>query len=299
MVNISRIIGSPKGPTKGGSLLTYDKRPIETPYQAPEPGRLATSSPGIHTLSSGTSHNFFDPTGRTSLETMRMQKPISWWKHFLDLFCIAISLPVWLPVMLIISAWIKVMTGGPVIFRQTRVGRNEEPFTLFKFRTMKVDAQHQAHHKYFRTVVKGGLPMTKMDSYHDKRLIPGGWFLRTTGLDELPQLLNVLQRKMSLVGPRPCLPEEMTWYDEAQRARFKCLPGITGYWQVNGKNSTTFDKMVELDIRYVDRMSLALDTFIILVTIPALMAHALESRRERTRLRNVPLPLRPDTVRIE
>jgi lipopolysaccharide/colanic/teichoic acid biosynthesis glycosyltransferase len=288
MVNISHIIDSSKESTTGGSVAE-----IHAPLTIATNASPALTESGVAgTFSPGNQNIIGEIAGR-------QPKPVPAWKHLQDWFLILVGLPFFLPLMLLIAAWIKIVSRGPVIFRQTRIGLNEKPFTLLKFRTMKVNSQHQAHHKYFRTVVKGGLPMTKMDSYTDKRLIPGGWFLRVTGLDELPQLLNVLVRNMSLVGPRPCLPEEMTWYDETQRARFECLPGVTGFWQVNGKNATTFEKMIELDTIYVKRMSLLLDIGIILMTLPALISYSLESRRERNRLRNVPLPLRPDTVRIE
>ena len=224
--------------------------------------------------------------------------PVPVWKHLLDWFCILLTLPFSLPLMLLIAAWIKVVSNGPVIFRQTRIGINQQPFTIFKFRTMKVNAQVKSHHDYFDTVVKSGRAMTKMDSY-DNRVIPGGRLLRVTGLDELAQLFNVMQRKMSLVGPRPCLPEELKWYDDSQRARFECLPGLTGNWQVNGKNRTTFEKMIELDTDYARRMSLIRDVKIIAGTVPALIAYTLESRREREQQQEIQIPLRSDTVRIE
>lgn len=293
MVNIYHIIDQHKRSTTGGSMSENELRSAN-PGGISASGKTcsANSFQNIPFRDSDEEKNFIWTANQTAGR-------VPFWKRFLDCLCIILSMPFWLPLMLGIAVWIRCATRGPVIFRQTRIGRNEEPFMLFKFRTMEVDAQHHAHHRYFRTIVKGGLPMTKMDSYDDKRLIPGGRFLRVTGLDELPQLLNVLQGKMSLVGPRPCLPEELRWYDDSQRARFKCLPGITGYWQVNGKNSTTFEKMIELDTHYAERVSFFMDAAIILVTIPALILHAMESRRERSRLRDHPLPLRADTVRIE
>jgi lipopolysaccharide/colanic/teichoic acid biosynthesis glycosyltransferase len=130
--------------------------------------------------------------------------------------------------------------------------------------------------------------MVKLDSLKDKRIIPGGGFLRATGLDELPQLLNVLRGEMSLVGPRPCIPSELECYTDGQKARFEIPPGITGYWQVNGKNKTTFNQMVEMDIQYGERMSLVFDLVIIVGTIPALAMQALEAswHRKETRAKS-------------
>ena len=114
-------------------------------------------------------------------------------------------------------------------------------------------------------------PMTKMDNRGDSRIIPFGKILRSSGLDELPQLINVLQGEMSLVGPRPCLPYEAQQYQDWQRERFNGVPGLTGLWQVSGKNRTTFTRMIELDVEYTRRKSLWLDLWIIAMTIPALL----------------------------
>jgi lipopolysaccharide/colanic/teichoic acid biosynthesis glycosyltransferase len=111
--------------------------------------------------------------------------------------------------------------------------------------------------------------MVKLDQRKDPRLIPLGSLLRASGLDELPQLINVLRGEMSLVGPRPCIPYECEAYEAWHRQRFNALPGLTGLWQVSGKNRTTFDQMVRLDIEYSERQSLWLDVKIIAMTLPA------------------------------
>ena len=118
--------------------------------------------------------------------------------------------------------------------------------------------------------------MTKLDAAGDPRLIAGGRFLRASGLDELPQIFNVLRGEMSLVGPRPCLPHEFERYGAWQQERVNAPPGLTGFWQVNGKNKTTFNEMVAMDIFYARKMSLGLDLRIILKTIPALIEQTLE-----------------------
>jgi lipopolysaccharide/colanic/teichoic acid biosynthesis glycosyltransferase len=115
-------------------------------------------------------------------------------------------------------------------------------------------------------------PMTKLDSRGDTRLIPFGRLLRAAGLDELPQLINVLRGEMSLVGPRPCLPSEYDRHLPWQRDRFRTLPGLTGLWQVSGKNQTTFSEMIDLDMQYVRTQSPLLDLKILLKTIPVVVA---------------------------
>jgi lipopolysaccharide/colanic/teichoic acid biosynthesis glycosyltransferase len=114
-------------------------------------------------------------------------------------------------------------------------------------------------------------------------LIPGGWLLRASGLDELPQLLNVLNGDMSLVGPRPCLPYEYENYSPWQKERFNSTPGLTGLWQVSGKNRTTFEEMIRLDHAYTENLSLWLDAKIILLTVPALLLQIGDVRSARTR----------------
>jgi lipopolysaccharide/colanic/teichoic acid biosynthesis glycosyltransferase len=124
--------------------------------------------------------------------------------------------------------------------------------------------------------------MTKLD-VADPRIVRGGRLLRALGVDELPQLFNVLSGEMSLVGPRPCTPREFQAYQPWQRARVQALPGLTGYWQVNGKNKTTFTEMIHLDLFYARAMSLGMDTAILLRTPPALLGQFLEAWRASTR----------------
>jgi len=133
--------------------------------------------------------------------------------------------------------------------------------------------------------------MTKMDVKGDPRIIPLGVPLRASGLDELPQLLNILRGDMSLVGPRPCVAYEYEKYLPWQKERFNSLPGLTGLWQVSGKNRTTFDEMIQLDIEYSQTKSLWLDTKIILKTIPALIVQMQDTRKGRKSL--------PRTIRQE
>jgi lipopolysaccharide/colanic/teichoic acid biosynthesis glycosyltransferase len=193
------------------------------------------------------------------------------WKRALDISCALVAIPLLLPMMLIIAILIKASSKGPVIFKQERVGLLGKRFILYKFRTMIAGADTAAHEKHVDTLIKTNGPMTKLDARGDARLIPLGRIIRAAGLDELPQLVNVLRGEMSLVGPRPCLPNEYNCYLPHQRERFRTLPGLTGLWQVSGKNRTTFNEMIDCDIRYVRTQSLWLDLKIISKTIPALM----------------------------
>jgi exopolysaccharide production protein ExoY len=187
-----------------------------------------------------------------------------------------------LPGLLILGAGVALVvlcgSRGPVFFRQRRVGYKGREFGCFKFRTMQVDAETRLHREHFRQLICTEAPMTKLDVRSDPRLVPLGALLRATGLDELPQLINVVRGEMSLVGPRPCIPYEYELYEPWQRRRFDAVPGLTGLWQVSGKNRTTFNEMIRLDIEYSERMSLWLDLKIILRTLPALWQQCLECR---------------------
>jgi lipopolysaccharide/colanic/teichoic acid biosynthesis glycosyltransferase len=145
---------------------------------------------------------------------------------------------------------------------------------------MKVNAETRSHESYLESLMVSGTPMVKLDSRGDPRLIFGGRFLRATGLDELPQLFNVLIGEMSLVGPRPCTVLEFEHFDPSCRVRVAAVPGMTGYWQVNGKNHTTFRRMIELDLFYARNLSLALDLKILLKTLPAVFEQIAEIWQE-------------------
>jgi len=185
--------------------------------------------------------------------------PTALWKRSLDLGCILLCLPFVLPLMGLVVLWIKLVSRGPAIFRQTRVGRNGKSFTLYKFRSMHLNADVRRHARHFSHLVESNCPMVKLDLLSDPRLIPGGCLLRAAGLDELPQLLNVLRGEMSLVGPRPCLPEEYGYFTRVQRVRFRALPGLTGIWQTEGKGITTFTEMNAMDAEYVRKGSFLMD----------------------------------------
>jgi lipopolysaccharide/colanic/teichoic acid biosynthesis glycosyltransferase len=206
------------------------------------------------------------------------------WKRILDVSCILIALPSLLPLVLMIAALIKLTSKGPILFKQERVGFLGRRFTVFKFRTMIVGADTAAHEQHVTSLIQGNGPMTKLDARGDKRLIPVGPLLRAAGLDELPQLINVLRGEMSIVGPRPCLPSEYAQHLPWQMERFNALPGLTGLWQVSGKNRLTFNEMIHCDIRYARMQSLWLDLKIMLKTIPAVMGEVRDAQSPKEAL---------------
>ena len=200
------------------------------------------------------------------------------WKSALDITCILLSLPVWLPVMTLVALWVAVTSPGPIFYRQPRVGFKGRRFMLVKFRTMKVNAETQVHEAYLEHLIVSDRPMIKLDATGDPRLVRGGKFLRATGLDELPQIFNVLRGEMSLVGPRPCTPNEFAHYEPWQRERVNGLPGLTGYWQVNGKNKTTFNEMIAMDLFYLENVSILLDLKIMPKTGAVIAGQLFESQ---------------------
>jgi len=211
------------------------------------------------------------------------------WKRAADIaFCVA-ALPIFGLCALGIAAIAKVTSPGPVLFRQERIGYRNRRFMCYKFRTMKVGADTQAHQSYCENLMHSNAPMEKMDGQRDSRIIPGAWILRASGMDELPQLLNVLKGDMSLVGPRPCVPFEYEKFLPWQRERFNAVPGLTGLWQVSGKNRTTYEQMIGLDIRYTQNISWWMDLKIILLTAPTLVGQLVNTRRARNILaKNIP-----------
>jgi lipopolysaccharide/colanic/teichoic acid biosynthesis glycosyltransferase len=213
--------------------------------------------------------------------SVRLKVPA--WKRMMDICVTIAAMPVLVPISLAIAVVIKCVSRGPVLFRQERIGLCGRPFICVKFRTMRVDAPTTGHQEYLRELMKSDKPMTKMDCMGDRRLIPLGSVLRATGLDELPQFLNVLRGEMSVVGPRPCLRYEYDSYEPWQKQRFNSLPGLTGLWQVSGKNTTTFEQMIRMDIQYTEAKSPFFDLAIMLRTIPVLIRQAAEMAARRFR----------------
>jgi lipopolysaccharide/colanic/teichoic acid biosynthesis glycosyltransferase len=199
------------------------------------------------------------------------------WKRTLDIFLTVATLPLWIPVGLLITAFIKIVSPGPALFRQQRIGLGGKPFMCLKFRTMKVNADNRVHQAHLQRVMMSNQRTTKLDC-GDARLIPGGLWLRSLGFDELPQLINVLFGEMSLVGPRPCTPFEYELYLPRHKKRCEVAPGLTGLWQVSGKNKTTFEEMIDLDLRYVNHFSIGSDLKIVLLTFPAILTLVWETK---------------------
>jgi len=223
-------------------------------------------------------------TVTTRLQTVAHTGGIPWWKRVLDVTLILLAMPILLPVCLFLAAIVKLVSPGPVFFQQERVGYRGRRFMCFKFRTMMVNANTAVHQEHLEDLMASNRPMSKLDS-QDPRVIPGGIWLRALGLDELPQLINVFRGDMSLVGPRPCLGYEYDKYLPRHRGRCATLPGLTGLWQVNDKNNTTFEEMIDLDLRYVRTQSLGLDISILLRTLPAVIYQTYQVRRNKREAR--------------
>src|SRR5437899_3676702 len=200
------------------------------------------------------------------------------WKAPFDVTCILLALPLWLPLMLLLMLITRIASPGPVLYRQKRVGLGGRHFSIWKFRTMKMSAETQTHEHYFEQLMRIDCPMTKLDAFSDPRLAPFTRILRASGLDELPQIFNVLCGGSDLVGPRPCTPNEFAHYEPWQRERVNGLPGLTGYWQVNGKNKTTFNEMIWMDLFYLKNVSILLDLKIMLKTGAVIAGQLFESQ---------------------
>jgi lipopolysaccharide/colanic/teichoic acid biosynthesis glycosyltransferase len=226
----------------------------------------------------------------SSLSSPRVSDALPLWKRLLDISCCILALPL----LALAASWTLLLTWvaspGPIFFRQERVGHQGRRFFLYKFRTMHVSASVTCHEAHFSELMRANTPMQKLDARHDTRLIPGGWLLRALGLDELPQVINVLRGEMSIVGPRPCIPYEYMQYTASQRGRLASVPGLTGLWQVSGKNRTTFDEMVQLDITYGQNISLVKDVEIIFRTVPALWTQMSDTRKARRATESLSAP---------
>jgi lipopolysaccharide/colanic/teichoic acid biosynthesis glycosyltransferase len=176
------------------------------------------------------------------------------------------------PILIGVSLAVRLDSRGPAFFRQRRVGYMEREFTLFKFRSMRVDADPRGHKEYVTALIKGegsnsdGGRENLYKLAVDNRITPVGRWIRRWSLDELPQLFNVVRGDMTLVGPRPAIPYEVAEYPSWYRERFSVKPGLTGYWQVSGRSERTYEEMVRLDIEYAQRRSLGLDLSILLKT---------------------------------
>lgn len=184
-------------------------------------------------------------------------------KRIVDILGSILGLLICLPVILIVITLIKLEDGGPIIFKQIRVGKDGKEFFIYKFRSMRIDAEKIKSALLSKNEVSGA--MFKMKN--DPRITKIGKFIRKTSLDEIPQFVNVLKGDMSLVGPRPPLREEVDSYSKYDKQRLMVTPGISGLWQVSGRSNLSFSEMVELDLKYIQKRSVWLDLKIMLKTI--------------------------------
>lgn len=184
-------------------------------------------------------------------------------KRVLDFALAAGGIAVTWPLWIILAGLIRLDSPGPVLFRAQRVGKAGRVFTMYKFRTMRVDAEQRLAELAHRNL--GGAYMIKIPD--DPRITRVGKLLRRTGWDEVPQLINVLRGEMSLVGPRPQAPNEVALYTPAQRRRLAVIPGITGLWQVSARDSPSFDEWMHWDLAYIEGWSLGLDLRIMVRTV--------------------------------
>lgn len=197
-------------------------------------------------------------------------------KRALDVFGAAFGLVVLSPLLLGFAAAIRLDSPGPALFRQTRVGLGGVAFEMYKFRSMRCGVSSKEHEAYVTRMIKeggdelrNGAGTYKLEN--DCRITRVGAWLRRTSLDELAQLINVLRGEMSLVGPRPPLPYEVALYTPRDLRRLTVTPGMTGLWQVSGRNETTFEQMVDLDIAYIENRSFLLDVQILARTVGVLI----------------------------
>lgn len=210
--------------------------------------------------------------------SQRLRMSLLWWvirrkvmrnlKRALDLAVALVALIFVSPVMIMTAIAVKLDSPGPILFRQTRVGRWGEHFPCYKFRSMYIDAEQRLQE--LMTLNEADGPVFKMKD--DPRVTHVGRFIRKLSIDELPQLFNVIKGEMSLVGPRPALPREVAQYEYEQIGRLNAVPGITGLQQVSGRSNVDFKRWIELDLQYISEQSLWKDIEILLKTIPAVLA---------------------------
>lgn len=188
-------------------------------------------------------------------------------KRFFDICLSSAALVVLSPLLLVIAILIYLEDKGPVIYSQTRIGKDGRAFKLYKFRSMCVDADEKL--KDLQELNERDGPVFKIKN--DPRVTKVGKFIRKTCIDELPQLVNIIKGDMSIVGPRPPLPNEVEQYNSYQKQRLLVVPGLTCYWQIQKGEETTFDEWVELDLKYIKERSILLDFRLILLTFKVIL----------------------------
>lgn len=218
-------------------------------------------------------HNYL----RTQVLKDDFSSDIPLWKITLDKMGAIGGFVIFSPILILLPLYIKLVSPGPVLYSQTRIGYKGHEFKFWKFRTMHSNTKTENHNEHLKKLINSDTPMTKLDEIKDPRIIPGGRILRKCCVDEIPQIYNILKGDMSLVGPRPCIPYEAEEFLLWHKYRFDINPGLTGLWQVSGKNKLTFKEMIRLDIKYSQNMSLFLDLRIIAETIPAIFKMMFDS----------------------
>ncbi|HEX4085836.1 MAG TPA: sugar transferase [Chthoniobacteraceae bacterium] len=215
------------------------------------------------------------PHGRAMIGASQWFKVLTWRavvnsslfiKRSIDIFVAAMTILIWSPLIITVIALIKIEDGGPIFFRQTRIGMKGRPFGMWKFRSMVVNADALKDKLLKQNEMTGGVTF-KMKN--DPRVTRIGRFIRKFSIDEAPQLWNVLVGEMSLVGPRPPVPREVREYSMEDRQRLLAKPGLTCFWQVAGRSNIDFAGQVRLDVQYIKSKSVRLDFLLLLKTIPA------------------------------
>jgi len=220
-------------------------------------------------LTSGRRFRFSPGQRRSVVQATADRRPVtSSRKRLVDVGGSIAGLLVLVPLFVVVALAIAIVDGRPILFRQRRIGRDGQPISIWKFRTMVHDAEDRLPEVRLRNEVFG--PGFKLGD--DPRVTRCGRFLRRSSLDEIPQLWNVLSGEMSLVGPRPALPSEVAAYAPWQCRRLTVKPGLTGLWQVTARNDPDVDRWVRLDLAYIDSWSLRLDLAILARTVPAVLA---------------------------
>lgn len=192
-------------------------------------------------------------------------------KRAFDLVAATLLLALFSPIMIMIALLIRLGSAGPIFYRQERIGEHSRRFYMIKFRSMYTNSDSKLHRDHMAKLIKENASLDDQSNgtlklKKDPRITPIGHFIRKTSLDELPQLLNVLRGDMSLVGPRPPVPYEVELYKEWHKRRFEAIPGMTGIWQVQGRNRVSFDEMIRMDIEYIEKQSLWMDIKLLLLT---------------------------------
>ena len=199
---------------------------------------------------------------------LKRQSPYRYIKRFMDVILATIALVVLSPIFLIIAIAIKIESNGPVFFKHTRIGKNGKIIKLYKFRSMVINAEE---------LIKSFTP-EQMKEYkenykltNDPRITKIGKFLRKTSLDELPQLLNIIKGDLSIIGPRPVVTDELEKYGANTEKFLSVTPGLTGYWAANGRSCTTYKQRMQMELYYIDNLSLKMDVKVFFKTIEAVI----------------------------